>query len=319
MSKNKKAVYFISTNHNWGHVSVHVWDILEEEGYLREKAGICFAGQEVYKYIDEDKNEFYFVPMETAVCLDYTRYLPELNEYFSDFDISGMVTWHEGENSPTNVLTVHSLGDVNSGVFGAAKPRYMRNLMLAMNRNKEELGLDDYQVVTEATHWSGIRDGEGDPYLLRQFPVAMMDIEVGSDANSWSDLAACRALARSLTKIFHDDGKKVHNLLCMGGVHFDPNFAEAVFTQWKEDAFGITHILANQWLVSGAYEEDLGFERACACIDAIEGGIEAIIYHDKLKGCYKDLARRLGEKYQVPTGKHQKLRNPENMEFSQSK
>ncbi len=317
--KIKKAVYFISNNPNWGYVSRHVWNILKEEGYLSEKADFCFAGEDVYKYIDEGKNEFYFVPMQIAVCLDYPKYLPEMNEYFSNFDISGMVTWHEGENAPPNVLTVHTLGDMNSGVFGAVRPRYMRNLMLAINRNKNELGLENYSVVTEATHWSGIHEGQGDPTLLTNFPVAMMDIEVGSDPNSWNNIDACRALARSLTQIFTDDGRAVHNLLCMGGVHFDPNFAEAVFAQWGNEAFGITHIMANQWLVSGAYEDESGFERACACIDAIEGGVEAIIYHDKLKGCYKDLARRLGEKYQIPTGKHQKLRNPQNMEFSQSK
>lgn len=317
MFKNKKAVYYISNNDSWGHVSMHVWNILEQEGYLKEQAGITFAGKAVMKYIDQNNNEFYFVPMSTAVCLDYPHFLPEMNQYFGDFDISGMVTWHEGSNAPSNVLTVHSLGDVNSGVFGAVKPRYMRNLMLAMNRNKKELGLDDYQVVTEATHWSGVHEGQGDPHLLTKYPVAMMDIEIGSDESSWNNITACKALAHSLTQIFIDDEKRVHNLLCIGGVHFDPNFAEAVFTEWGNEAFGVTHIMANQWLVSGAYENETGFERACACIDSIDGGIEAIVFHDKLKGCYKDLVRKLGEKYQVPIYRHQKLRNPEEMEFAQ--
>ena len=56
-------------------------------------------------------------------------------------------------------------------------------------------------------------------------------------------------------------------------------------------------------------------ERASSCIDAIEGGIEAIVFHDKMKGCYKDLVRALGKKYNVPIYKHQKLRHPETMEF----
>ena len=74
-------------------------------------------------------------------------------------------------------------------------------------------------------------------------------------------------------------------------------------------------IIANQWLVAGEYENETGVERASACIDAIEGGIEAIVFHDKMKGCYKDLVRALGQKYNVPIYKHQKLRSPETMEF----
>lgn len=54
-----------------------------------------------------------------------------------------------------------------------------------------------------------------------------------------------------MTKIFQDDGRKVHNLLCVGGVHFEPNFAEAVFAKWGEnEAFGVTHLMANQWLMT---------------------------------------------------------------------
>jgi len=317
MSKRQIAVYYICNNSLWGHVGAHVWNILQAEGYLKEQTDISFAGKSVMKYTDKNDNEFYFVPMDTAICLDYTRYLPEMNQYFGNADISGMVTWHEGANAPDNILTVHSLGDVNSGVFGAAKPRYMRNLLLAMNRNKQELGLDDYHVVTEATHWSGVYEGQGNPQLLTKYPVAMMDIEVGSNEENWNDLTACRALARSLTQIFVDDGKQVHNLLCVGGVHFEHSFAEAAFSEWDNEALGVTHILANQWLVSGLYEDDNGFKHACTCIDAIEGGIEAIVFHDKLKGCYKDLVRKLGEKYQVPIYKHQKLRNPRELEFIQ--
>ncbi|MDD3225746.1 MAG: D-aminoacyl-tRNA deacylase [Clostridium sp.] len=316
MLKNKKAVYYICNN-NWGHVSTNVWNILLDEGYLKDKAGIIFSGKEVVKFTDKNNNEFYFVPTETAICLDYDKYLPEMNKYFGDFDISGMVTWHEGPHAPSNVLTVHTLGDVNSGVFEYVKPRYMRNLMMAMNKNKEKLGLDNYTVVTEATHWSGSHNGHGDPKLLTKYHVPMMDIEVGSDENSWNDITACKVLARSLTQIFMDDEKIVHNLLCVGGIHFDPNFANAVFTQWgNNETFGVTHILANQWLVSGEYDTEDGFNRLCDAFNSIEGGVEAIVHHDKLKGCYKEVVRRLGEKYNVPVYKHQKLRKPEEMEVA---
>lgn len=309
-----KAVYFICNNRTWGHVAATVWDILEEEGYFQERTGIQFAGQAVMKCA-ENGHEFYFVPTDIALCLDYPRFLPDMNRYFSDFDMSGMVTWHEGANAPENVLTVHSLGDVNSGVYGKANPRFMRNLLRTYEENRVALGLEDYHVATEATHWSGVHDGHGDPNLLVQFPVPMVDIEVGSDLKSWNDQTACRALARTLTHVFDDDGLRVHNLLCVGGVHFEPNFAEAALKTWGDEAFGVSHIIANQWLVSGEYEGENGFERACACVDAIDGGIEAIVFHDKMKGCYKDLVRKLGQTYQVPIYKHQRLRSPETMEF----
>ena len=308
-----KAVYFLNTNRGYGHVSHTVWDMLKEEGYFQENTGWDFDGQEVIKYSDGE-NDFYFAPTDIAVCVDYPRYLPFMNKYFADCDISAMVTWHEGSNAPDNVLTVHSLGDVDSGCYGGAKPRLMRNLMMAYERNRVDLGLDEYSVVTEATHWSGVHNGQGDASLLLQFPVPMLDIEVGSSEICWSNKDACRALARSLVHIFDDDGAKVHNILCVGGVHFEPNFAQAVFTQWGEnETFGVSHIIANQWLVSGKYENEDGFERACRCVDAIEGGIEAIFFHDKMKGCYKDLVRKLGAHYNVPIFKHQKLRTPEEL------
>jgi len=255
------------------------------------------------------------VPTDRALCLNYTKYLPFMNEHYADFDVSGMVTWHEGAAAEPNVLTCHTLGDMDSGYFAPSKPRFMRNIMHGMKRYIDELGLEGYRAVTEGTHWSGVHNGEGDPSLLCEYPVAMMDIEVGSDESSWGDEKACKALALSLMEIFKDDGKTVHNLLCVGGVHFDPNFAEAVFTEWGNEAFGVTHILANQWLVTGEYESEEGFEKAVACVEKIDGGIDAVVMHDKAKACYKDLARNIAAKYGVPVFKHQRLRKPEGMEL----
>lgn len=307
-----KAVYFISSNPSWGHVSAMVWRLLGEEGFLQKPSGFSFAGQEVMLYSDGE-HEYYFAPTDIALCLDYPRFLPEMTEHFSDFDMSAMVTWHEGAHAPDNVLTVHSLGDVDSGYFGRANPRFMRNLLLNFDENRKSLGLEDYHVATEATHWSGVHDGEGDPSLLVEFPVPMVDIEVGSAIESWENEKACRALARTLTQVFKDDGKIVHNILCVGGIHFEPSFSDAVFTSWGNEAIGVTHILANQWLVTGGYEDDLGFERAYKAVESIEGGIEAVFFHDKLKGCYKNLVRLLEMKLNVPIYKHQRLRNPQDI------
>ncbi len=316
MTKGRKAVYYICDEKKWGHVSFLVWDILKEEGYLNP-AGFTFDGREVMKYADEKNNEYYFAPSDIAICRDYPRFLPDMNKHFGDFDMSGMVTWHEGTNAPERVLTIHTIGDVSSGCYGPANPLYNHNLMLSMEKIRKDIGLEDFKVVTEATHWSGVHDGTGDPELLLKYNVPMVDIEVGSEEESWSNKQACSILARSLLHVFDDD-IKLHNLLCVGGVHFDPNFAEAVHTSWNErkEYFGISHIVANQWLVSGEYEGEQGDKKLSACIKSIVGGIDGIVFHDKLKGCYKDLVRKLGEKYNVPIIKHQALRAPENISWN---
>ena len=310
MLSGKKAVYYICNDEKrQGLVARTVWAILREKNIMTS-AGIMFDGREVLVRKDERDNEYYFVPTEFPVCWDYQKYLPEMNKYFADFDVAGMVTWHEGPNAPSKALTVHSIGDVNAGVYGPANPIYMRNLLQAMERNRVLLGLEDYQTVTEATHWSGTYISGSSPELILRYSTPMLDIEVGSEEESWSNHAACEVLANSLTYVFDSDERRIHNILCVGGVHFDPNFAQAVFTQWNSDAFGVTHIIANQWLVSGEYEKKHGLDFASAAIDAIAGGVEAIVFHDKMKGCYKDLVRALGEKYQIPILKHQLLRNP---------
>lgn len=315
MSDRKKVVYYICTNEGRpGTVSRIVWEILNEKGILKP-TGISFDDRSVMMHCDETGNEYYFVQSEVPVCWDYPRYLPEMNEKFADFDFSGMVTWHEGASAPPKVLTVHTTGDVNAGVYGPANPEYMRNLLLTMEHNRVALGLDDYMTVTEATHWSGTAIGGNTPELILQYPVPIVDIEVGSEEGSWTNRTACEALAGALTHVFESDGKRVHNLLCVGGVHFDPNFAQAVFTQWEGDAFSVSHIIANQWLVAGEYEKEHGITFACAAADAIVGGVEAVVFHDKMKSCYKDLVRALGEKYQIPILRHQRLRQPKEIQW----
>ncbi len=310
-----KAVYYIATNQDWGHVARRVWDILQAEGKLAEKADFDFDGMPVY-VLRQGGNELWFAATDRAVCLDYPRWLAPMNRYFSDCDVSAMVTWHEGGNAPSNVLTVHSLGDVNSGNYGPASPRFMHNLLWAYEKQRADLGLSEYRVATEATHWSGAYGPDSDPSLLLRYPVPMMDIEVGSDPSSWENETACRALARTLLHVFDDDGKRLHNILYIGGVHFEPSVVEAAFAEWGDgECYGISHVIANQWLVDGHYENEDGFSRVLRCIDAIDGGIEAVFFHDKLKGCYKDLARRLEAECGIPAYKHKLLRTPEAIRF----
>ena len=57
--------------------------------------------------------------------------------------------------------------------------------MWSMGKLRKENVLEDFSVVTEATHWSGVHEGEVNPDLLLEYPVPMVDIEVGSEMESW--------------------------------------------------------------------------------------------------------------------------------------
>ena len=84
-----------------------------------------------------------------------------------------------------------------------------------------------------------------------------------------------------------------------------------MYGEWDDSALGVSHILANQWLVSGGYEDESGSARLEECVRSIRGGIDAIAFHDNLKGAFKDRFRSLGEQLGIPVLKHQALRKPE--------
>lgn len=311
MMRTKKAVYFFCV----GSIERVAGNVLRSvmELYDLHETGLDVDGHRVLRTTDEAGAEYHFVSIDKVLSHDYPRYLPMLEEHFTDFDIAGLVTWHGGKNAPRGILTAHTTGDVASGNFGPADPARMRALLAAIERNRATAGLEGFRVLPEATHWSGAVYDGGSPSLIPRYPVPLLDIEIGSEPESWSNPEAARVIARSLTEIFAEDGRRVRNLLCAGGIHFEPSFAAAVFQAWGESAFGISHILANQWLVSGGYEGGAGLARLAACADSIRGGIEGIAFHDNLKGVYKDQLRELGRARGVPVFKHQVLRRPDDI------
>lgn len=309
LTEQKKAVYFFCIE-SIEHVAGNVFRAASQALPL-EETDILVDDNRVMKFIDPQGNAFYYVPTDKVVSHDYLHYLPIMKQHFSDFDLAGIITWHEGQNAPDRILTVHTTGDVDSANFGPASPEYMRNILLALERYRIKAGLDDFSVTTEATHWSGMVYGGGTPDMIPQFPVPLLDIEIGSSPLSWSNERAAGVLAESLTSVFKSDGLKIRNLLCAGGVHFEAGFASSVFQTWDNSAFGISHILANQWLVTGGYDQEDGKSKLEACVKSIQGGIEGISFHDNLKGVYKDQLRSLAADLGIPVFKHKKLRNPE--------
>lgn len=312
MTINKKAVYFFAVKPGIDHVAGHVFNALSKLHNL-EETNIIIDEYPVSKYIDHSEDEYYFVRTSKVVCHDYRRYLPIINKYYNDFDMAGLITWHEGFNAPDKVLSVHTTGDVDSGNFGNANPEYMRNLLSSLEKHRIEEGLEDYRITTEATHWSGMVFDGGTPDMIPQFPVPIVDIEIGSTEDSWDNHHAAIAIAKSLTDIFSNDGKVLKNILCVGGTHFESGFANAVLQNWGENAFGISHIIPNQWLVTGNYDGADGLKKLEACIESINGGICGVAMHDGLKGVFKEQMRIIGRTYNIPVFKHQLLRRPEDI------
>jgi D-tyrosyl-tRNA(Tyr) deacylase len=267
-------------------------------------------------YEDARGNAYFYVRTRDVVSHDYPKYLPLMNEHFSSFDFAGVVNWHEGRNAPDRILTVHTTGDVVSGHFGPAHPQYTRNLMLSLDAHRRRLGLDDFSVTSEATHWSGIVYG-GSPELIPRYPVPLVDVEVGSSPESWSNKVAIEVVARSLTEVFGErgeEGGRLKTLLCVGGVHVEPSFASAVLSSGAEHPLAVSHILANHWIVAGGYDGEDGLARLVRGAESVLGeGVDAVVFHDSIKSALKQQARRLGERLGVPVFKHRALARPEEL------
>jgi len=303
---NRKAIFFFCVGKDHDHVSRLAFDKVVELFHPRE-AGIAVDGFPILEHVDEKGDRFCFMRQENLVSYDFIRYLPILKEHFLDFDLAAEVNWHEGANAPDRVLTVHTVGDVDVGVFPPAEPAAMRNILHALEKNRSEAGLDDFTVVTEATHWTGTFKGQ-EPSLLNEFPVPTLDIEIGSTPSSWEDAVAIEVMAKSLTSPFRETEPLV-NILCVGGIHFERSFSEAAIN--RDLPVGVSHILPNQWIVSGGYGSEEGFEKLRSAASGIRGGIKAVVYHEGIKSAFRDQCRRLGEELGIPVLKHKALRRPE--------
>lgn len=311
---NKRAVFYMASEVKIDPVAAPVFkQLLGLNTYI--EADIHIDGYPVLVYRDIKGDEFYLVRTKKVLCHDYNRYLPMMLEYFSDFDVAAIVTWHEGENAPDQIFSVHTTGDVDSGIFGSANPKYMHNILVALEKNRLGECLDDFFVTTEATHWSGRIYGDSSPELIPKYSVPIMDIEIGSSEKSWKNQKAAKVLSKSLTEIFTEDGLELKNILCVGGKHFEKGFSQEVFRTWDGFSYGISHIIPNQWLVTGEYEKEKGLLNLKVCVASIIGEISAIAMHDGLKGIYKEQCRLLASKYKIPVFKHQKLRKPKTIDW----
>ncbi len=308
MSKERTGVFFFCMEPGLDHVAAPVFqEVLRR--YAPESTSISIEDFPVLRGKDAWGNSLLFVRQHNLISYDFARYLPLLKEHFSRADMAAEVNWHGGSNAPDRILTVHSLGDVTRGIFPPTAPEYMRNLLQALEEQRLAQGLEDYTVTTEATHWSGSVQGQN-PEDLLLFPIPMVDVEIGSTPECWNNPQAATALARSLGEVFRPS-PKLHNLLCVGGIHVEPSFAGVALERMVP--LGISHILPNQWIVAGEYEGPSGEEKLLRAAKSIPSGISAVAYHNGIKGPYRDQCRKLGERLGVPVVKHKALRDPEKL------
>lgn len=310
MSEPKIAAFFFCADPEKDPVAPRVLRASKRLLNLKETF-MSVDGRTVLSFKNERGDLFLYVRTDEVLSDDYPRYLPALNAYFADLDFAGLVNWHEGENAPEAILTVHTTGDVPSGYFGAAHPNYTRALLLCLEEERQRLGLDRFTTTTEATHWSGAFHASP-PELITEYAVPLVDVEIGSEPASWSDEGAAEVIARALPRIFERAGdRQPLSLLCVGGVHFESSFAAAVLGTPDDQALAVSHILPNQWIVSGGYDDtEEGLVKLKACIASIVGGVQGIAYHEKLKGTYKQQLRILADQLGVPHFKHKALRQP---------
>lgn len=303
MDSVKKVLYFFCVKEPWHYVGRDVF-ARASQLYDLDETDISVDGYPVMKYTDRGGDIFYFMRQNSLVSYEFERFLPILEEHFGDVKAAVEVNWHGGEKAPDRILTVHSIGDVERGYFSPAAPQLMRNLLLSMEEYRMGKCMDDFRVITEATHWTGSIKG-GDPSLIPRYKVPLLDLEIGSRAETWENRDAVDVLARSMVRIF-DREENLANVLCVGGVHFESSFSDAA--KASDYPIGISHILPNQWLVSGGYGTEEGLIKMKDCASSIPGGIKAIFYHEGIKGPYRQTCRRLGEESGVPVFKHKKLR-----------
>jgi D-tyrosyl-tRNA(Tyr) deacylase len=159
--------------------------------------------------------------------------------------------------------------------------------------------------MTEATHWSGIPYKQS-PELIIKYNVPIYDIEIGSTLESWNNETAIKILSESLFNVFNENNQ-LKILLCVGGIHFEEAYSNILL---DKNPVSIGHILANQWIVENYLDKD-GKEKLNKCIESIIGGINGIIFHDNLKGEYKQQCRDIAEENNIYVGKHKILRTPD--------
>jgi len=307
----KKVGYFFCVDPDLDPVAMNVYKSVEQIVEIK-KTNVVIDSEPVMEYNSSNDQVIHFIRITNVLSHDYTKYLSILKKHFMDYDLIGVINWHEGAGADDSIFTVHSTGDVASGKYGITDPRHIRRLIHAIENNRFKYGLNDFKVLTEATHWSGIVFNQH-PELIIDYPVPVYDIEIGSIPASWKNKKAAEVLAKSLLEIFEHEQDCI-SILCVGGRHFTDTYSKAILN--KDIPLGISHILSNFWLEKGNYHTEEGYRMLHNAVNTIRGGIQGIAFHDSMKSTIKNNCRRLAEELSIPLfNKKVLVNNEKNKEF----
>ncbi len=251
---------------------------------------------------------YHVLRLDDVLSHDYARYASTLNNQFASADVIVIVNWHEGRNAPNAIFTIQTTGDMTSGTFSPVDPDVTRSLFLAVESERVRAGLEYFSTWMEATHWSGplYRDQLGS--MLTLVNSSVIDLEIGSSAVDWSNPLAADVLARATLHAFDAPQETAISLLCIGGTHFETGFTQILREHGASQRLALSHILPNHWLVAFGYDDPVRLPDLLACARSIVGGVDAVAFHDNLKGSYKEQVRRLAAELGVPALSHRKLR-----------
>jgi D-aminoacyl-tRNA deacylase len=115
----------------------------------------------------------------------------------------------------------------------------MKLALQELSRQKMQLGLVDYEVTLECSH-----------HGPTSMSTPLMFVEVGSDADHWSDKLAGEAAANTLYNVA-SSVKRFKTAVGIGGPHYAPNFTKVALMS-PEIAIG--HIIPN-YVLQGLSKE----------------------------------------------------------------
>ncbi len=192
---------------------------------------------------------------------DYIATIDERHIYFDDidkkieeelnidFDEVVFISKHSSE-AGVHSLTVHPIGNYGKAKYGGEEgklvpstPHSMTEALLEMRKIAKREEIDQkYDLSFEATHHG--------PYL--ETPTYY--IEIGSNADSWTDEKAGKVIADTVLKVGENPDKNRPVAICIGGGHYAPRFTDLA----KSRDVSVGHMVpgwAMKYLTSDSFEE----------------------------------------------------------------
>jgi D-tyrosyl-tRNA(Tyr) deacylase len=272
-----------------------------------EETTLVVDGQAVLRHCADDVL-YHALRLDTMLSHAYPRYAAFLNENFGSADAIIVINWHEAPKAPKAIFTVQTTGDMASGKFSPVDPTIARGLFLAVEEQRQRIGLDHFSTWMEATHWSGAIYGDGARNTVSAVHAPVIDLKIGSSPDDWSHPQAADVLTRAVFHLFDELRQSMLSLLCIGGTHFEAGFTQLIRDYGRTQHIALSHILPNHWLIEHRYDEPERFADLLACAQSIRGGVQAVVFHDTLKSSFKEQLRRLASTLDVPVLSHKKLR-----------